>query len=856
MSYIKPSVLVYQELENAGGATNSTPDLGVVIVGPLFNVVRVDTASESSLTSTLGKVSSDLPGDSIGTVDEGAPYALKINLTNTKPGQVVDQSSVITYATNAYVKTVAFSADVGTTVVAAGGFDGTTFRSKFTLWDSVGEVYLPTFSPSGVTPEKALPDNSGSHARLGDKILVKYTSPDLVGGTTTFNQVGTVVTVTGDANHGLTIGNTVYLNFATGPADGEYEVVGADLLTFTVAAATGTASGSVTVAKVTTVSTVITGIEAGTSSSGAAVTKSITIAQPIEEFVSASAVTASITVQRFYDQMIVPETYVSGINTIQQFDLDTADSDYIYLYTDTGPAAYSTVTYGTPDEYEIASGGFHVAYKALRQDTYSSILTIASAAERESLLGEATEENPLGLGVKLALDNTTTSVMAVSLKKDGTSYEWTRALELIENQRLAYAITPLTQDESVIAAFKVHALDMSTPENASWRVVIANTKIPAVKYILQANGDAPVTTGTSKLMGSTLFLKDLVHANVDSVTSGEFVSSSVTPGDILVVTAVTGATVVPQAVTIATGLTIGSWYHNTATAAITVGATSVPADGYAVALTSTTSALSENPDNLIGSWTIDEVTNSNYLKVLEFEDKTTLDGLGITYYIYRDLSRAERAASVAGASVTFGSNRVWHIQPDIVGVNVGGIVKYLPGYYLAAAHAGMTAGFPVQQGFTNIAVAGIEDLQNSNFYFKKEELNLMAEAGTCIYVQETQGSLPYCRHSLTTDMSVLEYREQVKVKNWDFLSFYVHDRMKPFIGVWNITPDTLSNMKQTLIASLEGLLTQKLPRIGAPLLSYLEPTVVQNAVNKDMVDIRVKIETVTPNNYTNIYLVI
>ena len=864
MAYIKPSVLVYQELENAGGVTNATPDLGVVIVGPLFNVVKVDTASESSLTFTRGASSSDITADAEPTVVDG-PNGLKIMLKGTKPGQKVEQSSIIVNATNAYVKTISFQADLS---AASTDFDGATFRSKFILWDQTTETYNATFAPAGAYPHLALPDASGSHVKLGDKVVIKYTNPDAVGGTTTYTVASGVVTVNGTSAHGLKVGEKVVLAFSTGDlsaADGEYTIVTAGLNNFTVATTntTATVGGNLAVNKAMTITTVVTRIEEGLDSTGTMVSKSITVAQPIQSFTTPGAVTADITIQRFYDQMVVPMTFTDGIDTYNNFDLDSADNDYIWLLTDAGPAAYSEVEYGTPDEYEIVGASFHVAYRALRQDKYSTIITISDEAQRLADLGEASELNPLSLGVSIASANSNKPVMAVSLKVDENgAYEWTRAMELLENQRNAYAIVPLTQEPSVIAAFKTHAEQMSTPENASWRVVIANTQIPEVKYILQANPDAPVTTGNAATVGSTLYLKDLVHLNASTELTGEFIGAGVTPGDVVVVTAVTGAVITTLTANTLTGLDPANkqFYKNGATVDISVGTTpnavTLKPGEYAKA-TGASAAVKASPEDLVGSWVVDEVTNSDYLKLIGFEDfYATHDELGITYYVYRQLTRTERAQAVAAASSTYKSNRLWHIQPDVVGVNVGGVTKYLPGYYLCAGHGGMTSGFAPQQGFTNISVAGITDLQNSNFYFKKEELNLMAEAGTCLYVQETQGTTPYCRHSITTDMTVLEYREQVKVKKWDFLSFYFYDKMKGFIGSWNITPDTLSNMKQSMIASCELLITQKLPRIGAPLLSYEEPSVTQNATNKDMVDIRVKIETVTPNNYTNIYLVI
>ena len=188
-------------------------------------------------------------------------------------------------------------------------------------------------------------------------------------------------------------------------------------------------------------------------------------------------------------------------------------------------------------------------------------------------------------------------------------------------------------------------------------------------------------------------------------------------------------------------------------------------------------------------------------------------------------------------------------------INIEGVdVPNLPGYYLAAAHAGMVAGFPVQQGFTNIGVAGISDLQHSNNYFNKDQLNVMAEAGTCLYVQAVQGGIPYCRHAVTTDMSVLEYREQLKVKNWDFLSYFYYDKLKSFIGSWNITTDTLQIIRTTIIAASELLKSQVLPRIGAPLLGYQILTLEQNKVNKDRISVKLRLEIVSPANYIDVIL--
>ena len=717
MAYIKPSVLVYQELQNAGGVANVTPDLGTVIIGPLYNVVRVDPLSPTSLQSTLTKTITDLSAQKI--IVSGTDI-LEIPLYNPYPGQIVRTSSVTPHLTEAKVLTYSldYTVSKGEAAFNAG------LRSTFTLVNTAATAYAMTTPKPVADPTLVMPDGLQRHIEKGYLVEISYNDPD-----TNSNEI---ITLKGNVTK-------VVVNATTG------------------------------------------------------LMESFSSSVAVPTFTETTAVTARVRVYKVYE-------YFEMVDLDGHFNFSEINNDIFRLELTTtdgvlGARAFPAVT-GTnstaTDDYLIVTGKVSLSYKALRQDKYSTIMTISDTSERLGMLGDDTDDNPLGLAVQLALDNTTKQVFAVSLKETDGALEWSIAGELLENFKAGYALVPLTQDLSVLSYFKTHCTQMSTPENAAWRVLIANTAIPTTKQIVAKPTDTN-TTGVAKVVGSNKYLSDLTET---------FISKLVTPGDTLTVT----ASAVPTAV---------------------------------------------------GSWVIEEVINENTLAVQGFNALTNLeDGETITYYIVRNLTRRQRAEEVAATSRNFGSNRVWHVQPDTIGVEVQGAVKFLPGYYLCAAVGGITSGFPIQQGFTNISLAGISDLSNSNFYFRKDELNLMAQDGTCLFVQDVQQGIPYCRHALTTDMTVLEYREILKVKNWDFLSFYFYDKLKGFIGSWNITPDTLSNMRQVINASIELLKGQKLPRIGAPLLSGEITLLEQDANNKDNVNIRIKLEIVSPNNYTNLYLVI
>ncbi len=249
----------------------------------------------------------------------------------------------------------------------------------------------------------------------------------------------------------------------------------------------------------------------------------------------------------------------------------------------------------------------------------------------------------------------------------------------------------------------------------------------------------------------------------------------------------------------------------------------------------------------VGTFTVSTVVSNQQLVITG----PTASATGVSYYISRNLTAQQMAQAVADTSSTFNDSRVWHVQPDIVGVPVGTQTEYLPGYYLAAAYAGLSAGQPVQQSFTNMTIPGISDLKHSNFFYTRSQLDLMAGAGTCLTVQDTPGGVPYCRHSLTTNMANVTSQEIMLTRDIDSVSYYFKTLLKPYIGKWNVVADTLMVMTQTVNAGINSLVAAKLPQIGAPLRSG--STLVslgQNPNAADSIVCVIKAVTPYPNNYT------
>lgn len=745
MSYIVPSVLVYQQLSANAGVASTTPDLDTVIVGPCNNVVTFDTTSAATLSASLATL---VDGATACVITDNT-VSINAYLGSQKVGQLVDVSSLALYVHAAVVDTKI---------------------AKYLANPSTNTLTVPTGS-IGATASTTSGTASVTMSSTGHGIyvndIVTFATSAAAGGVLrarVLTVAGAVLTI--DRNAGSTVAADVTaraaiynLNSATSTLNIE---VG------DIVDVTGTAGSFQT----TVLSVTPTGVNAN----------EILSIQTADLFPSTqiNGTAYVVTFRKNFANLPIPASYNSNTNY-------TTGNATTAGYVTVNPAVQ--LSYGT-----LKTGEIHAQYSALRQDLGNQVLEIADLEDQIGVLGKATDLNPLALGVELALANTTGRIFAIAVQSNDLA-GYTAAMDISENVRL-YAVVPLTQDIAILEMIQQRVEGLSTPQMASWRAAIVNTAIPASQSVGVYSSTLVNSNSGNTLSTSTGVLLCPTGANNNS----NFIGDGVIPGDILVVTSATGS----PTITTATNFTI--------------------------------TGVTSNQSLIVSG------VPANYTAV--------------TWYIQRTLSKTQQAAIVAANSTSFGSSRVVHVQPDLVGVNVNGTVKFLPGYYLCAANAGLFAGLPAQKGLTNIGVAGVSDLKHSNFYFTRAQLDTMAAAGTFLVVQQAQGTIPYVRHSLTTDMTVLQYREVQQVKTIDFISYYFHDILQGFPGRYNITPDSLQTLRTTIIAGAKYLQGQTLPKIGAPLTDFQLTTVAQNATNLDMVDVQFRAFIPTVMNYVNFYLTV
>lgn len=880
MAYELPSVNVYQQLNTSGGVANVTPTLEACIIGPAYNCLEYVAGSTTSLiktaavNSTTG-IGSMTAGSAVLTFTTLPPFttgqtlfvpganadgstmqatvisasgmlltlstAAGSTVTNVVvtqqaflsnaaisntftlpgqlPGQVITTSSVQIYLNNATVQTISTgvfgysgsnalvyssaSGTCNTATTTATTITNVTNPTSYVIGDKIsitgagvsgGNLTTHVLAISGTT----FTIKDAVQATLTAAVMAKIADSNISSTTSTLKiENGDQVTLnyTNTSNQQVSFTSTVIgVIAATGNITNITlaDILPADVSPLTtLSGSVSAAATSITVASATgfAVGSTITIPGAGPSGStyyGTVGAVSGAVLSSLSPAI-ATGVASGVSVERqtllqyqsrkLFNNQLIPATQpISGgpnYNTTS-----TATTGQVIINPN------PELVYGL-----IISGAVYIAYNALRTDLSNQVMTINNTLDNEGQFGTVDQNNPLALGVQVALANTTTRVRAIAVpSNDEIGYQ--TALNLAQSQRL-YALAVMTNDVAVGAALSAHCNQMSTPQAALWRIGFFNSLIPTTTNV----GQYTSTIVNANSGNNTI---TLVNGNyILTASNATFISDGVEAGDMVNITAATGS---PSQVGLAQVL--------------------------------------------------------NVISNQQLQIQATGTATAVSYWVSRTLSNTQRAADVAATSTTFESNRLIHVQPDVAIISVNGANQVLPGYYNCCALAGMVAGQPAQQGFTNMSVAGISNLSDSNFTFTRAQLDTMAAAGTLILVQATSGGVPYVRHELTTDMSTYYYRELQAVKTWDYVSYFFHDILTPFIGKWNITFQTLGIIRQTIISGATLLMSQSLPRIGAPLIGYQITSLAQDKTNTDTVNVNLQIQIPSVLNYLNVYLII
>lgn len=478
---------------------------------------------------------------------------------------------------------------------------------------------------------------------------------------------------------------------------------------------------------------------------------------------------------------------------------------------------------GKPLDFTFDLGNLYVQYKALRKDVsavaqIAGVLRMPDVATLAAVLDPLTEDNPLGLAMFLCMLNCPgfeakgLGVDAVSAAAPfGTALAYARAAGLLEAEEV-YAIAPLTQDEVISGLWRSHVLAMSDPTQGGERIVFFNHVNPTRKNasIAASGTQANSTATTNQLLldvnpSSGLVSLGLHPADPFTIDDGVYVETEVA-GELrrYLVVGVTGA-LANLTVSFASGENEDAFYTDV--------------------------ALTESVVN--ASWSM-KVRGASL----------TIPGSNPPRFDYSLM-----ADTVAGANSGFNNRRAYSVFPDTIKTIINGIEKSLPGFYACASIAGMVAGQPPQQPFTNFPITGLTGVVGTE-KFSKRQLNIMAGGGTYILTQDFQGGPVVSRHQLSTQLLSIETRELSITKVVDFVAKFMRLGVRKFIGTQVINKDLLDTIGTTIQGML-SFLTEAGVLNGANLNNL-----VQDETAPDTILVDITLDVPFPCNYIRITLVV
>jgi len=453
----------------------------------------------------------------------------------------------------------------------------------------------------------------------------------------------------------------------------------------------------------------------------------------------------------------------------------------------------------------VTAGTLYVEYREWLSDLCDEINAMASVGELDAIPGQLDPDNPLKWGVYKALSNSNGTVVKYTAVSDPRNLDkWQDVIERLVGRDDLYNVVPLTFDKRVHDLYSAYIVDESNEIANNWKAGFFGIPSRSSKLLIGEGAEIGEVAGkliTGPVLATTA---DNAEATGTQYTllrvsgTSYFITNNVQPGDIV--------------------------RYNYAV------------DGFGA--------------ERYEEYVVDEVLSENTLVLYSGTD--TAITVPQRVEIWHNMARSEMATDIARRAGVLSNRRVCAVWPD----QVGSAGTLQPGFFLAAALAGLASGVVPHQGLTQVEVAGFDDYSRSYKLFNETQLNEMAEAGVWIVTQARDGT-PYTRHAVTTDNLDLNRREEMIRRNVDSMSYLFLRRLRPYIGRTNATP----GMVELLINRVNGIIsflksngyTQEL---GSQLIDGQIRILRIHPLLKDRIEIVLDLTVPAPLNNIELHLVV
>jgi hypothetical protein len=207
--------------------------------------------------------------------------------------------------------------------------------------------------------------------------------------------------------------------------------------------------------------------------------------------------------------------------------------------------------------------------------------------------------------------------------------------------------------------------------------------------------------------------------------------------------------------------------------------------------------------------------------------------VAVKFEVWRAYTKAELVTQLTAEAAGYGSARVRLVWPDAPGF--GGDV--LTGDILCAALAGLSGSVPSHQGLRNVGLVGFDDLTRASGFFTAAQLTGLGAGGVFVAAQTTTG-VPYVRAAVTTDVSTTATKEEMIIRNSDFLRKAVQSAWAPYVGAGNVVSNIQQLLDAALVTLVNGLrVTEQVIALGPPVGNITIASVSTVAGHTDVIEV-------------------
>lgn len=450
---------------------------------------------------------------------------------------------------------------------------------------------------------------------------------------------------------------------------------------------------------------------------------------------------------------------------------------------------------GTMLALPVKGGTAWTMYRALRTANASVVGSLTDASAVEAALGQVTIDNPLALGVYMALLNSSGEpVYYIGVSAD-TLAGYSAACNKLLQRNDIYSVVPLTFDRDIQDMVAASSDAMSTPETGRWRRTILATELVSEIGVVTKDANGAVVLATITDDGLT---SGLQYTIVECASDVALLTAGVRAGDVVRANFTT--------------------------------------DGFG--------------NETYSEYIVDVVLSETSLRLVS--GPATANTMASRIEIWRNLTESEQVSATIAVAARLTNRRITSVWPDYFERNN----VLTAGYYAAAAFAGLRSATVPQRSLTNIQLVGIDSVTRTTQRFTDEQLNTMAASGIMIITQNLSGDV-YIRHNLTTDMSDVVHREESITANLDSISYLVLETVAPFIGSSNLTADTIAQIEVEVNDILEYLKNNStIASVGGQLIDGKVSSITRHPTLADRLVLVLSLTLPAPVNNIEVHLTV